>query len=109
MSAKQFSPSTRDYTVPDTARSPYAPGAIREGTDRELAVLQRARAKLPVEYARLSDEQLFQAMATYRDDHERAVREDLRGEGMDGVRLGDWCTVADTDFSDNGPRWSDDA
>lgn len=70
----------------------YAPGPIREATDRERSTILAFIHAHP-EYARLSHDEIVQAMSTYRTDDQAASRDRVEGEGVPW----NWRAEADED------------
>lgn len=93
-------PTIRRLDLPDTARSPYAPGRLRRASDAEALAIEAFRARHP-EYDRLADAALVQAMDRYRTDDDLALREDMAGQGVD---LAFDPAAGDSDE----PAWSDE-
>jgi hypothetical protein len=83
----------------------YAPGALRRSTDRQRASLESFVAKYP-EYARLAPDVILQYAATYRDDKDHALEQELRDNGvLSGARV-DYSRPAGDDW--DVVRLSDD-
>lgn len=73
----------RKTAAPVTTRHPdlYAPGPIRQASDRGRSAVV-AFTKAHPEFARLSDDEVIQAMSTYRTAEEHAERERAYGDGV---------------------------
>lgn len=91
----------RNTTHPARRRhDAYAPGPIRAALDRERAAVESFVERHP-EYAKLGQEEIVQAMSTYRTAEEHEERHRLRDAGVPRGWRRDRDEVEELHFDDD--------